>query len=347
VAVSLHYDPRVLLHLTGDHPERPERVGATVEHLGLRGVWARLERPSVSFPRQPVLEFAHDEAYLSALHRACEAGGGSLSGDTPFSSRSYEAAALAAGAACDAVESVMAGGGPAFALVRPPGHHACRDRGMGFCLLNHAAIAALHALELSAGRVLLVDFDVHHGNGTQEILYENPSVLYFSVHQYPAYPGTGGLREIGAGPGIGATVNVPLPAGTGDAGYLEAFEQVLVPVAREFRPGLILASAGYDAHWTNSRYLNSIRMRVTVSGFGSWVLLLKGLADELCGGRLALTLEGGYDVEALAWSVEATLRVLLGEEFEDPIGPPPGGSEAPVREVIEACRRIHGLDGSG
>jgi acetoin utilization deacetylase AcuC-like enzyme len=215
---------------------------------------------------------------------------------------------------------------------------------MGYCLLNHAAVAARHAVrERGLSRVLLVDFDVHHGNGTQDVFFEDPSVLFFSMHQYPAYPGTGALNELGRSEGLGTTVNVPLPPGTGDAGFLHALEDVLVPVAREYRPELILCSAGYDAHWTNTAYLNSIRMCATVSGFAAWVRLLRSLAEELCGGKLVLTLEGGYDPTALAWSVDATFRVLLDEPFEDRPGPAPGTVRADVQPIIEECRRIHGL----
>jgi acetoin utilization deacetylase AcuC-like enzyme len=215
---------------------------------------------------------------------------------------------------------------------------------MGFCLVNHVAVAARHAIR-SRGleRVLVVDFDVHHGNGTQDIFYEDPSVLYFSTHQYPAYPGTGPARETGARAGRGTTVNVPLPAGVGDAGHLEALERILVPVARDFRPDLILVSAGYDSHWSNTAYLSSIRMAVTVQGFGKWVALLQELAGELCGGRLAFALEGGYDPEALAWSVDATFRVLLGEPVEDPLGPPPYPTEPAIGDLIEEYRRLHGI----
>lgn len=339
------YDPFFLEHNTGRHPECPERLSTTVELLRQRGLWSRLTHlDPLEAPLESLLA-VHDADYLRLLRHYAERGGGFLTADTPFSALSYDVAAMAAGAAMQAVDSVLDGAPSAFALVRPPGHHACSAEGMGFCLINHAAVAARHAVRhRGAKRVLLVDFDVHHGNGTQEIFYEDPSVLYFSTHQYPAYPGTGAARDLGSGAGLGTTVNVPLPAGVGDPGYLAALQAVLVPVARQFRPDLILVSAGYDAHWTNSRYLGSIRMGVSVTGFGQWVQLLRDLADELCGGRLAFTLEGGYDHEALAWSVDATFRVLLGEPVEDPIGPPRNLREPYIHDLLEECRRLHDLE---
>jgi acetoin utilization deacetylase AcuC-like enzyme len=263
-----------------------------------------------------------------------------------MSPRSLDAARVAAGAAIRAVDAVLDGeASQAFALTRPPGHHARPAEGMGFCLLNHVAVAAAHAVRTRGlQRVFLFDFDVHHGNGTEEIFEAHSDVFYASTHQYPAYPGTGALEDVGRGEGRGFTLNVPLPAGVGDEGLLQAFDQVIAPVAHRYRPELLLISAGYDAHWTNSRYLSSIRMGVTVSGFAELVRRLQALALELCGGRLALVLEGGYDPEALGWSVAATLDVLLGRSPQDPLGPPQGSEPAPdVSAVLAAARRLHGL----
>lgn len=339
------YDPIVLEHNTGRHPETAARLSTTVQLLQERGLWERLAHLPVTPAPLAAVEAVHDARYLELIRGYAERGGGWLTADTPFSARSWEAALAASGAAIGAVDAVLAGTVPsAFALVRPPGHHASIAEGMGFCLINHAAVAARHAIRAHGlERVLLVDFDVHHGNGTQDIFYEDPSVLYFSIHQYPAYPGTGAAREIGSGAGLGTTVNVPLPAGVADAGHLSVLQQILVPVAREYRPDLILVSAGYDSHWANTAYLSSIRMAVSVAGFGQWVALLRDLAEELCGGRLAFSLEGGYDHQALAWSVDATFRVLLNEPVEDPLGPGSGRGEPPIDDLIEEFRRIHGL----
>ncbi len=341
------YNPLCLEHDTGQHPENAGRLTAVVDHLRRVGLWERLTHlPSVLAPLSAV-EAVHDPDYLALIRHYAERGGGHLTGDTPFSGRSWDAVLAASGAAIGAVDAVLDGTVPAaFALVRPPGHHACIAEGMGFCLINHTAIAARHAVRTRGlSHVLLVDFDVHHGNGTQEIFYDDPSVLYYSHHQYPAYPGTGARTEIGRGKALGTTVNVPLPGGTGDSGFLKALTEVLAPVAREYQPELILVSAGYDAHWTNARYLSGVHTAATVAGFGQWVSLLRSLAAELCGGRLAFVLEGGYDPEALAWSVDATFRVLLGEPVQDPLGPSPSPREPFVDDIIEECRRLHHLDG--
>jgi acetoin utilization deacetylase AcuC-like enzyme len=345
MAPGILYDPLYLEHNTGRHPENAGRLTACVELLRRRGLWDRLTHVPPRPAPADALEAVHDPHYLGLIRHYAARGGGWLTADTPFSTRSWDVVQLASGAAMRAVDAVLDAEVPsALALIRPPGHHACAGEGMGFCLVNHAAVAARHAIR-SRGlkRVLLVDYDVHHGNGTQEIFYDDPSVLYFSIHQYPAYPGTGAARDIGADEGIGTTVNVPLPAGVGDAGHLEALERLLAPIAREYMPELILVSAGYDAHWANTAYLNSIRMNVTVTGFGQWVALLRNLAEELCGGRLVFSLEGGYDAEALAWSLDATFRVLLGEPVEDPIGPPPTAYSPAIDDLIDEYRRIHGL----
>jgi acetoin utilization deacetylase AcuC-like enzyme len=346
MAPGILYDPLVLEHNTGRHPENPDRIRKTLEVLRETGLWDRLRHLPVQPAPVAALEAVHDPRYLGLIRHYAERGGGWLTADTPFSAHSWEAVLAASGAAIGAVDAVMAGTVPsAFALVRPPGHHACGAEGMGFCLVNHAAAAARHAVQkYGLQRVLLIDYDVHHGNGTQEIFYEDGSVLYFSTHQYPAYPGTGAARELGGGAGLGTTVNVPLPAYVGDAGYMRALHGVLVPVALEYRPELILVSAGYDAHWANTAYLNSIRMSVTISGFAEWVRMIQQLSAELCPGRLAFVLEGGYDLDALAWSVAATFRVLMGESVEDPLGAPPEPRpEPPIDDLIEEYRRLHGL----
>ena len=342
---ALLYDPIFLEHDTGAHPENAGRVRAVLHRLESEGLLDRLERPEFAPAKLEDVEAVHDPDYLALLREHAARGGGRLTADTPFSRRSWDAALAASGAVVAAVEQVLNGSVPsAFALTRPPGHHACPEHGMGFCLINHAAVAARRAVQQRGlERVLLVDFDVHHGNGTQDIFYDDPSVLYFSMHQYPAYPGTGGAAEVGTGAGVGATVNVPLPAETDDQGFLLALQEVLVPIARRYRPELILVSAGYDAHWSNTAYLNSIRMGATVTGFAQWTALLQDLAAELCDGRIAFMLEGGYDPEALGWSVAATLRVLLGEEAPDPLGPPPYGQGPDVAPLIASIRRGHGL----
>jgi acetoin utilization deacetylase AcuC-like enzyme len=247
----------------------------------------------------------------------------------------------AAGGVLTAVEAVMKKEvDSVFALVRPPGHHATHNRAMGFCIFNNVAIAAKFALaEFNISRVLIVDFDVHHGNGTQDTFYADPKVLYFSTHEYPFYPGTGSINQIGTGEGEGITVNFPMAAGWGDEEYLRAFNEVLVPVAQRFQPQFILVSAGFDPHWADSLAM----MQVSITGFAQMVKVLKGLADGLCQGRLVFTLEGGYNLQVAASSVRATFDVLMDKpEIVDPLekspsARKPGGFDEHIAEI----KKIH------
>jgi acetoin utilization deacetylase AcuC-like enzyme len=229
--------------------------------------------------------------------------------DTFASPESYEVALLAAGGVLAAVDSVVAGEvSSAFCAVRPPGHHALPSRAMGFCLFNNIAIAARYLQKKhNLPKILIVDWDVHHGNGTQDVFYDDPTVLYFSVHQYPFYPGTGSRSEKGKGEGLGFTINVPLPAGSGDEEYREVFEKILKPAAYEFDPDFVLVSAGFDA--LEGDLLGG--MRVSVEHFAEMTRFVKRIADDCCDGRLVSVLEGGYELEGLAKAVEAHLRVLV------------------------------------
>jgi acetoin utilization deacetylase AcuC-like enzyme len=346
MSVGLLYDPLYLEHYTGQHPENAGRLRAVTARLQEQGLWDVVRHLPPEPASMEALTAVHDASYLRELEEIATAGGAWLSADTLMSARSYDAARLAAGAAVAGVRAVLNGEvRQAFSLSRPPGHHARPAEAMGFCLINIAAVAASEAVRsMGLERVFIYDFDVHHGNGTQEIFEADSRVLYASTHQYPAYPGTGSLEEIGYGTGQGYTLNVPLPAGVGDDGLLRAFDEVIAPAARRYRPQLFLASAGYDAHWTNGQYLSSIQLGVTVSGFAALVRRLRDLADELCEGRMALVLEGGYDPEALGWSVAATLDVLLDRRVTDPLGPPPWDEPEPdITAVLAAARRLHGL----
>jgi acetoin utilization deacetylase AcuC-like enzyme len=274
------------------------------------------------------IETVHPAEYRAAL-AALAGRRARLDPDTATSPGSWEAARLAAGAAIEAVRATMTGRARnAFALVRPPGHHAEPDRAMGFCLLNNAAIAAEAARRAGAARVLIVDWDVHHGNGTQDIFAARDDVLYMSVHQYPFYPGTGAAHEVGVGAGRGATVNCPLPGGQGDADYGIVFHDLFLPAARAFQPELVIVSAGFDAHARDPL----AGMRVTERGFAAMASMLAQLAAETCGGKLVLTLEGGYDLPALTASVRAALEVLTGRREEFPGGP----DAATLRAIGEA-----------
>ena len=347
--IALLYDPAVLEHQPPEgHPERPARVKAVMDLLEHTGTLERLARPAVTPASRAQLERVHTPAYLDFVERVVSEGGGYLdAGDTVASAGSWAAATAAAGASIGAVDAVMTGGmNAAFAVVRPPGHHAPPDRAMGFCILNNAAIATAHAIaEHGLSRVLLVDFDVHHGNGTQDCFYDSPDVLYFSTHQSPAYPFTGAIEETGDGAGAGYTVNVPLPPDVGEAGFLQAFETILRPLARRYQPEMVIVSAGYDAHWRNSRYVQGIREHLTVRGLAALSQSLQEIAGAYCPGRLVGILEGGYDLEALAYGVLGTVRVWLGEtEIEDPLGPPPTGAKEPdITPILERVRAVHGL----
>jgi len=337
---GLVYDPIYLEHDTGDHVENSRRLVTALSYLKETGIKEKL----TCLPPRPALleelEMIHAPEYISYVKSKAEKGGGWLDPDTVMSPKSYEAALYAAGGLLVAVEAVMKGEvDNAFALVRPPGHHAIYDRAMGFCIFNNMAIAAKFALsKFNLKRVLIADFDVHHGNGTQDAFYADPEVLYFSTHQYPFYPGTGWMDETGTGEGEGTTVNFPMAAGWSDEEYLRAFNEVLVPVARRFQPQLILVSAGFDAHWADHLAM----MQVSVKAFAQMVMILEELAAELCQGRLVFTLEGGYNLQVVASSIKAVFDVLLGNsEIDDPLG------EAEVRkpegfdEHIEAIKEIH------
>ena len=313
-------------HDTGGHPENPGRLAAVDAELARAGLLDG--RPAVPFGPAVLaaLERVHDPRYVEALHRLTDAGGGWLDADTMVGPDSVAVASLAAGAAIAAVDAALDGRAPrAFALVRPPGHHATPGRGMGFCLFNHVAIAAAHALARGLERVLIVDWDVHHGNGTQDAFYGTDRVLFCSVHQSPLYPGTGAAGERGRGAGAGFTLNVPLPAGRGDADYRRVFDERVLPVARAYRPELVLVSAGFDAHAADP--LGG--MRVTEAGFADLARRTFELASDHADGRLVALLEGGYDPQALARSVVAVLRVL------DAV-PPPRAETDPAPETKES-----------
>ena len=289
------------------------------------------------------LSLVHEKQHIIRIRDMAQKGGGWLNGDTIMSADSFEAALYAVGGAIRATEAVMDEEvASTFALLRPPGHHATLEGAMGFCLFNNVAIAAKHILvKYKLDRIAIIDFDVHHGNGTQEAFYEDPRVLYISTHEYPHYPGTGSIEETGIGDGEGTTVNIPLPAGCGDAQYSPVFEQIVVPAVKRFNPELILVSAGYDTHWADGLAL----MQVSATGFAQMVKIIKGLADELCRGRLVFTLEGGYNPTALATSVKATFDMLLDNaKIEDPLGQSSRWSEAPdITHLIKSIKEINNL----
>ncbi len=302
---AVYYHPRFLDHNTGDHPEAPERLGAAREAI----LASKLEVEWVTPRPAPVeaVERVHDAAYVTVVRRMSQTGGGRLDWDTVVSPASYEAALLAVGAGIEAVERARAGGERALLLVRPPGHHACRREGMGFCLFNNIAAAAAHALEeLGLERVLIVDWDVHHGNGTQEIFYDDPRVLFVSLHQRYHYPGTGAAEEIGAGPGVGYTVNIPLHRGAGDGAAYRVFSALVQPLMAAFSPQLVLVSSGYDSRAGDP--LGDLALsNQAYRWMASRLAFLAGPAGAV--GPVCF-LEGGYDPGGVGSAVVATLRGL-------------------------------------
>jgi acetoin utilization deacetylase AcuC-like enzyme len=337
------YHSIYLKHNTGQHIEnasRLEAIGSYLKQSGLNRQLVFIEPRAASIKQ---VASVHNEQYISVIKAIAQEGGGWLDADTVMSPNSYEAAMYAAGGGISATEAVMNGEvDSAFALVRPPGHHATPERGMGFCLFNNVAISAKYALdEYGLERILIIDFDVHHGNGTQDVFFNDPTVLYISIHQLPLYPGTGNLTEIGNGAGEGATINIPLLAGGGDAEYQQVFDQIVVPAARRFNPRIIMVSAGYDLHWLDS--ISS--MQVSTSGIARIVKMIRELADELCRGRLVFLLEGGYHLRALESSVKATFDMLLGNtDIEDPLGQSPRRfAMSGFTSLVEEIKTKHNL----
>ncbi len=334
------YDPIYLEHNLWGHPESQERLVVTIRLLEEQGVLAKMTQVPASPISLESLSMVHRPDYIETVRLVAEGGGGHLDADTYVVPCSHEAALMAAGGLVNAVEAVLRGEADnAFALVRPPGHHALPNRGMGFCLFNNVAVAARYALQKSLSRILIVDFDVHHGNGTQDVFYDEAEVFYFSTHQYPHYPGTGDWREIGRGAGEGYTANVPMRGGVGDEGYSRIFDELLYPLAERYQPQLILVSAGYDAHWADPL----AAMQLSVEGYARLAQALKAMADDLCKGKIIFTLEGGYHLEVLSYAVLATCRVLLGEEeVIDPLGPSPR-PERPIDDLIVQLKGLHRL----
>jgi acetoin utilization deacetylase AcuC-like enzyme len=330
-------DRRFLAHDAGPgHPESPARLQAILSEL------ERLPPADVVFEAPRAATSAEIDAVHARAHRELLQGlAGTravLDADTATSEGSWEAATLAAGAAVGAVEAVWSGRADnAFALVRPPGHHAEAARAMGFCLLNNAAIAAEAGRRLGARRVLVLDWDVHHGNGTQHIFAARDDVMYMSAHQFPFYPGTGAPTEIGTGAGRGFTVNCALPGGQNDADYGAVFHDLFLPAARAFAPDLVLVSAGFDPHERDPL----ADMLVTERGFAAMATAVDALAREACGGKLVLLLEGGYDLAALPASVRACLEVMGGrrEAFPAGVGAYAPRAVAATRAALAAAGR--------
>src|SRR5438132_3134300 len=330
MSVLLVTHPAYLEHESGrGHPERPERLAAVLAGVDAAGVREGIVGVSPRAATRDELARVHPAPYLDALEQFCASGGGRLDADTGAGPGSWNAAALAAGAGLEAVERLDAGeADAAFCAVRPPGHHAEPDRAMGFCLVNNVAVTAAALVERGE-RVLIVDWDAHHGNGTQDVFYADDRVAYVSMHQFPLYPGTGRVDDVGTGAGTGATVNLPFPPGTTGDVYLRAVDDVLLPLAESFRPSWLIVSAGFDAHRADPL----TDLGLSAGDFGDLTARVTTLVPP---GRRILFLEGGYDLGALRDSTAACLGALLGDRYR----PEPATSGGPGQEVVDAARSL-------
>jgi len=328
------FDKRYLLHNTGAHVEVANRLRSIEEMLHKTGLLDRLKLIEPRFAKEEEILLNHTSSYIERLKNM---GPGHLDADTVVSEKSYETALLAAGGCLNMVDAIMKEEiDNGFAFVRPPGHHAERERGMGFCLFNNIAITARYLIKNhKIQRIAILDWDVHHGNGTQNSFYGEEEVLYLSIHRSPCYPGTGSLFETGEGDGEGYTVNLPIPSGVGDRAYLQSFEELFIPKIKAYKPEIILVSAGFDSHC----YDPLGGMEVSAAGFGEMTRMLIQAANTLCAGKIGLFLEGGYSLDGLAESVKEVLMVALGDEevsknLTDGIN---------IDQIIDKAKSIHQL----
>jgi acetoin utilization deacetylase AcuC-like enzyme len=329
--VLLVAHPASMAHDTGaGHPERPARLEAVLRGVRAAGVSDALIEVVPRAASREELEAVHGGAFLDAMEAFCRSGGGAVDADTVASEESWRAALHAAGGPLEAIDRLRGGeADAAFVAVRPPGHHATPRRAMGFCLINNVAVAAAQ-LARAGEKVLIVDFDAHHGNGTQDAFWTDGRVTYVSLHQWPLYPGTGALSDTGEGAGAGATINLPMPPHTTGDVYLQALDEVIVPVAERLAPSWLIISAGFDGH----RLDPLCDLDLSAGDYGELTGRLAGLVPA---GRRIMVLEGGYDLDALAASAGASVAALAGASFR----PETATNGGPGREVVAAARRLH------
>ena len=335
------YDKIFLKHDQAGHPESRKRLESILAELNSSGL---LEKTELLKPRSATLEelkLCHPEEYINNVWSFCTKGGGSLDADTYTNQSSYDASVAAVGSLIDGVNDVINNRVKnVFALLRPPGHHALSNKSMGFCIFGNVAIAAKAALRNSQiSRVAIVDIDVHHGNGTQALVGDEPDILYVSTHQFPFYPGTGSMKEIGTGNSEGSLLNVPLPASVNDDGFKEVYNEIIIPKIERYKPELLIISAGYDAHWDDPL----ANMGLSLSGY-SWISQqLYELAVKHCNSKIIFVLEGGYNLGALSIGVANSVRVLLGsKDFDDPLGKSPF-TQPDISVLTKELKAIHQL----
>jgi len=338
--ILLYYPWNHEEHFEIGHPERPERVEAIRDGLIQLGWWNEFKEVEPIPIPEDVLFSIHSREYLETLKSTCSVGR-RLDPDTYTTHSSWQLALNASGGAVSIADKIWNSNPKkslfGLALTRPPGHHATRNRGMGFCLLNNVALTAEYLIKShKVDKIMIVDFDLHHGNGTQDIFWEREDVFYISTHQYPFYPGTGRIEQIGKGRGEGYTANFPLPPGTGDTGFLSITEEFILPIIDQYRPGIVLISYGFDPHWRDP--LGHLQLSAT--GYSLLIQKIKDWVDIHCAGRMALFLEGGYDLQAASACTNAIISSITGKIWEDPIGPSPNPEGKSWIAVASKAREI-------
>ncbi len=327
-------------HFEHGHPERPDRIEAIKQKLEVKGIWEKYPKLEPLEIPEKVLHGVHHPEYLKRLKLASEKGN-RLDMDTYITPASWELALKAAGGGIAVAKSVWnQEANRGFALCRPPGHHATSNQAMGFCLLNNIAIATEYLLQIEkAERIAIIDIDLHHGNGTQDIFWNRGDVFFFSIHQYPLYPLSGRLEETGAGPGENTTANFPMFPHSGDEARNAATDEIIIPLLNRFKPNMLLISVGFDAHWKDPLG----HQLASTDGYAQVISRFSGWADANCNGRISIILEGGYDLEAGATSALAITQALIGEQWDDPFGKSPIPEDTHWQSLIENAKELWGL----